>query len=259
MEVALKVMMNNKLQTLLIGGVLSASIVTSAQAGDFTSPLVSAPTASSAVAGSDGDTFSFGAGYHSTYVWRGLNFGREMADWSLEASKSVGDIDLTAGVWGANVFTVQGGSEVDFYVSASKDLGFATAELGYIFYYFDGATSTNTQEVYLSLSKDIAGTSFSATYYYDFDQVDDSYMEFGAERSLNLGGFDLDASVALGFLPEHGEFTHVQPTLSKTIKLNSAVELTPYVSYSFAIEDVDSLGNNRDDEFVAGASLGFSF
>jgi len=242
--------MNNKIRTTLLGGLLSASIASPLLAGDFATPI----TAEAA------SPFSFATGYHTTYVWRGIDFGNEMADWSLEASKTVGSFDLTAGVWGANVFTLNGGSEVDLYASASKDLGFATLDLGYIFYYFDGATANNTQEAYLSLGKDVAGVSLSATYYYDFDLTGSSYLEFGASKTLTLGGFgDLDLSVALGFDAEDANFTHVQPTISKSFDLNSEVSLTPYVSYSYAIEDTDSAQNARKDEFIAGISLGFSF
>jgi hypothetical protein len=242
--------MNNKIKTTLLGGLLSASIASPLLAGDFASPIqVVAPEAA--------DMFSFSAGYHSTYVFRGANFGDDLTDWSLEASKTVGSYDLTAGVWQGNVNTAA--TETDFYLGASKDLGFATLDMGYIFYYFDGATAGNTQEVYLGLTKEMVGVEFSATYYYDFDLNDTSYLELGASKTLTLAGQELDASLTLGFDIEETELSHVQANVSKSYDLNSAVSVTPYVQYSFAIEDNDYAGNLIDDEFVAGVSLGFSF
>jgi len=237
--------MNNKIRNILMGGVISASIATPTLAGDYTQPIVQ-PQAEST------DMFSFSAGYHSDYIWRGLDLGNDLVDWSLEASTTVGCFDLTAGVWAARYD--RGGEEIDFYAGVSKDLSFATVELGYIFYYFDVDTSDNTQEVYLSLSKEMAGIDFSATYYYDFDEFEEGYTELGAEKSFSLGGLgDLDAALAIG-LDDDLEFTHAQVTVAKSFDLNSAVSLTPYLSYSFAIDD-----DTRDNQFVAGASIGFSF
>ncbi len=248
--------MNNTIRTTLLGGLLTAAIALPTQAGDFASPLESGTTGTMTKP-SSADVFSFTAGYHSTYLWRGINFGDEMVDWGVEATKSFGSFDLTAGVWAAEVLTLDhgaGDSEVDFYVGASKDLGFATLELGYIYYYFSSGTSANTQELSLGLSKEIAGTSFSITYNKDIDLTDNSYIELGVERSL----FVVDAAVAVGFDVEESELTHAQITLSKSFNLNSAVTATPYAAYSYAFEDM--IGTTaRENEFVAGVSIGFSF
>ena len=248
--------MNNKLRTTILGGLVSASLAAPAVAGDFSGNSIIPTVPTPAIPKVTGaDNFSFSTGYHSTYLFRGIDFGDDLVDWSLETSFAVGGLDLTAGVWGANVFDVQGGSEVDFYVSTSKDLGFATAEFGYIFYYFPDATSGNTQEVYLGLSKEVAGFGLSATWYYDFDQVDESYLELGAEKTLG----PVDAALTVGVNPTEGEFTHAQLTLSKTFSLNSEVSLTPYVSYSQAFTSTDEFGFERDDQFLLGASIGFDF
>lgn len=245
--------MNNKIRTTLLGGLLSASIASPLLAGDFATPIqVDAPEAA--------DMFSFTAGYHSTYVFRGADLGDDMVDWRLAASKTFGTFDLTASVWQANVINNAAGAdlETDFTLNASKDLGWASLDLGYIFYYFDGATSSNTQEFYLGLTKEMVGFKFSATYFYDFDQYDASYLELGASRSFNVFGHDIDTSLVLGFNIDDMELSHVQPTISKSFELNSEVSVTPYVSYSFGIDD-DYAGNALDDEFVAGVSLGFTF
>jgi uncharacterized protein (TIGR02001 family) len=246
--------MNTKIRTTLLGGLLSASIAAPALAGDYSTPIpMTAPESA--------DMFSFSAGYHSTYVFRGADFGDDMVDWSLEASKTFGCFDLTAGVWQANVISnsAPGDLETDFYLGASRDLGFASLDFGYTFYYFEGATAANTQEVYIGLTKEMAGIEFSATYVYDFDFIEASYFELGASKSLTFAGQGFDASLVLGFNIDDTELSHVQPTISKSFDLNSEVSVTPYLSYSFAIEDFDYAGNALDDEFVAGISLGFSF
>lgn len=244
--------MNNKIRTTLLGGLLSASVASPLFAGEITAPIV-APEGS--------DMFSFAAGYHSTYVFRGVDFGDDMVDWSLSASKAVGCFDLTASVWQANVIDNPAGAdlETDFTLNANKDLGFASLDFGYILYYFEGATALNTQEVYVGLSKEVAGFGLSAKLFYDFDLTDTTYLELGAKRSFTLAGHGFDASLVAGINPEDTEVTHIQPTISKSFELNCCVSVTPYVSYSFAIEDLDSNRVVRDDEFVAGVSLGFSF
>ena len=252
--VALLCPMNNKIRTTLLGGLLSASVASPLIAGDYTAPITtSAPEAA--------DMFSFTAGYHSTYVFRGVDFGDDMVDWSLAATKTVGSFDLTASVWQANVIGNPAGFdlETDFNLNAKKDLGFASLDFGYIFYYFDNATASNTQEVYVGLSKEVAGIALSGKLFYDIDLTDTSYLELAAKKSFTVGGFGFDTALVVGINPEDTEVTHIQPRVSKTIELNSEVSITPYLSYSFAIEDLDSNGVVRDDEFVAGVSLGFSF
>ena len=242
--------MNNKIRTTILGGLLSASLAAPAIAGDFSNPIASTGSGLSLPSFGAG-AVSVSAGYHTDYIWRGQNLGSDLVDWSIEATTSLAGFDLTAGVWAARFNS--GGEEVDVYASASKELGFATVEVGYILYYFDNATSDNTQEVYLGLSKEVAGFGLSATSYYDFDQIDEFYTELGVEKSFTLGGFGaVDASVVAG-INDNAQFTHVQGTLSKSYDLNSAVSVTPYVSYS------NALNSSVDDEFVAGASLGFSF
>lgn len=252
--------MNNKIRTILLGGIVSASLAAPAVAGDFSSNSITSGATSafgnvSSLLSKASGNFDFSTGYHSKYLWRGIDFGDELADWSLETSFQVADFDLTAGVWGGNVFEQQGGSEVDFYVSTTKDLGWASAEFGYILYYFNDNTSGNTQEFYLGLNKEVAGYELSATWYYDFDQNDGNYLELTAGRSYS----GVDAALTLGVNPLDGDFTHIQATVSKGLKLNSAVTLTPYATYSYALTSTDDFGNNRESEFVAGASLGFSF
>ena len=244
--------MNNKIRTTLLGGLLSASIASPLLAGDFATPIETPEAA---------DMFSFTAGYHSTYVFRGADFGDDMVDWSLAASTTLGSFDITASVWQANVIGNSTGSdlETDFNLNAEYDLGCASLDFGYILYYFDGATSSNTQEFYLGLTKEMVGIEFNATYFYDFDQNDASYLQLGAAKSFNVFGQEIDTSLVLGFNIDDGELSHIQPTISKSFDLNSEVSVTPYLSYSFGIEDTDYAGNALDDEFVAGISLGFTF
>jgi len=257
--------MNNLIRTTILGGLVSASLAAPAVAGDFSSnPIIpttpAGPTLPTlpglpALTNLTNGNFSFSAGYHSTYLFRGIDFGDDLIDASIETSFALGGQDFTLGIWGANVFDVQGGSEVDFYLSTSKDLGFATAELGYILYYFPDATGGNTQEVYLGLSKEVAGVGLSATWYYDFDQVDGNYLELGAEKTFG----PIDAGLTIGINPIDGDFTHGQLTLSKTFSLNSEVSLTPYVSYSKSFTTTDDFGFVRQDQLLVGASIGFDF
>ena len=251
--------MNNKIRTTILGGLVLASLAAPAVAGDFSTNSITTTTVAPPVI-SGGGNFSFSTGYHSTYLFRGIDFGDDLIDASIEASFSLGGLDLTAGVWGASLFdsdanASNGLPELDFYVSTSKDLGFVTAELGYILYYFNDFESANTQEVYLGLSKEVAGVGLSATWYYDFDQADNSYLELGVEKTF----VGIDAALTVGTNPTEGEFTHAQLTLSKTFSLNSEVALTPYVSYSQALANTDELGATRDDQFLAGVSVGFDF
>ena len=110
-----------------------------------------------------------------------------MVDLSLETSGSYAGLDLTAGLWHARVFDQAAGApknETDFYVEASKDLGFATASVGYIWYHFSdsGTGVDDAQEVYFGLSKEIAGISTSLTYFWDIETDNQGYLELGTSN-----------------------------------------------------------------------------
>lgn len=146
---------------------------------------------------------SAGADLVSAYVWRGITFNDGMVAQPY--------LDVTSGGLGINVWgnmdiddyddTLDSGefSELDLTLSYGFSMDPVDVSLGYIEYLFP-AGGEGTREVFLGLSMDlVAGFSAGITGYYDFDEVDDYYINAG------LGyAYDFDNGVSLGFGAEAG-------------------------------------------------------
>ena len=232
----------------------SLLLASSTIAGEVSSVTIPAPETTSI----GGFETSIATGYHSKYIWRGLDFENDMVDASIETTGSVAGLDLTAGIWHAHVFDQQGGAfknETDFYVDVSKDLGFVTASVGYIYYYFD---ADDAQEVYFGLSKDIAGISTSLTYYWDIEIDNQGYLELGLEKTVSP--YEIDLSVTAGYLVEEGALSHLTSTVSKSFDLGYGISASPYVSYVVELDDLEAYaGTSEQNEFVGGVSFSYTF
>lgn len=251
--------MNNTIKLSLIGGAL---LTGSAFAGKVASvPYVAAPSYASDVT----------VGYDSQYIFRGINKGDDLITaavntaWTCEYT----GLDMNAGAWYGSVSDEdQNFDELDLTLGASKDLGFARANVGYIFYhYFDQPSGLeNAQEVYFGLSKDLNyGVSTSLTYFWDVEEDNNGYTELALAKSFDIASKQLDLGVATGYLAEEGELSHVTAKLSHAIALTDTASLTPYIAHTWELDGLDSNGNttsswaNQENEFFAGAALSVSF
>ncbi len=160
------------------------------------------------------------------------------------------------------------------YGEVSKDLGFATVAVGYIYYYFGDNTNFVTQdaqEAYASISRDFFGYDVTALYYWDIETDNDGYSELKVEKGYELSPcLTLSTGTTLGYLVEESDFTHVQATVSLDWAFTETATISPYIAHSWALSEG---GNNpggaaRDttanylgsqNEFIAGVNLAVSF
>lgn len=246
---------NNKIKLSLIGGAL---LTGSAFAGE----MAPTPSAVSPSVASD-----LTVGYDSQYIFRGLNQGDDLVTASVNTAWTCEytGLDMNAGAWYGSVSDELGNfDELDLTVGASKDLGFARANVGYIFYhYFDQAD--NAQEVYLGLSKDLGyGVSTSLTYFWDVEGDNNGYSELALAKSFDVVSKQLDLGVATGYLVEQGEFSHVTAKLSHAIALSDSATLTPYIAHTWELDGLESGASTSsatvaENELFAGAALSVSF
>ena len=246
--------MNNKIKLSLIGGAL---LTGSAFAGEVAQCQASAPSSASDVT----------VGYDSQYIFRGVFQGNDLVTaavntaWTCERT----GLDMNAGAWYGTSGNTDGGVEkLDLTLGASKDLGFANAQVGYIFYHYL-SQGNDAQEVYFGLSKDLAcGTSVSLTYFWDIQGDNDGYTELALAKSFDVASKQLDLSVATGYLAEEGQLSHVTAKLSHAVALSDTATLTPYIAHSWELSDDADFGSTssaraQENEFFAGASLSVSF
>lgn len=157
---------------------------------------VSAVTAACS-AGGEKVSYSLSSDFYSQYVWRGHNL---VDDWVWQPSVGIAKGPWSAGIWGNLDLTDENDqsgefTEYDFYGSYS----WAVTEnlmlsMGYIFYRFPSVGST--QELYWGLTVD-AVLNPSLTVYYDFDDINGTYVSAGVSHSIEKIA-DLTESIPIG-------------------------------------------------------------
>jgi uncharacterized protein (TIGR02001 family) len=209
-------------------------------------------------------------GYSSEYLFRGLDLGDDLLEVGLDAATEVNGFGLSAGMWaGAFDSSAATGNdtdnEVDLYVEGSKDLGFATAAIGYIYYWNLASLGADNQEVYFQASRDLGFASASLTYFWDVDSTNggdtDGYTELALSRSFELNScLTLNVGTNVGYLVEGGDFTAWTTKASLDWGFVDRAKLSPFVAFSMALgESAGSAWAETGNEFVAGSMLSVSF
>ena len=209
-------------------------------------------------------------GYSSEYIFRGLDLGDNLVEVGLDAATEVNGFGLSAGVW-ATAFSDspagtgnQSDNETDFYVEGSKDLGFMTASVGYIYYWNAGRLGTDDQEIYFSASRDFGFANAYITYFWDVVENNggnNGYTELGLSRSFELNQcLTLNTSTNIGYLLEEGQATAWTSKVSLDWGFAEHAKLSPFVALSFALsDDNDTAYLGSGNEFSAGTMLSVSF
>jgi hypothetical protein len=208
-------------------------------------------------------------GYSSMYLFRGLDLGDDLVEVGLDAATEVNGFGLSAGIW-ASAFdssaTTNSGTdnEIDFYVEGSKDLGFLTASIGYIYYWNMSSLGVDDQEVYFAVSRDFGFATASLTYFWDIVENNggnNGYTELALSRSFELNQcLTLNVGTNVGFLVEGGEFTSWTTKTSLDWGFTETAKLSPFVAVSIALgEEANTAWASTDNEFVAGSMLSVSF
>jgi hypothetical protein len=211
-------------------------------------------------------------GYSNEYLFRGVNLGKDLVETGLNASTEVSGINLSAGAWYANYQAFGGNAnlnEIDLYTSASKDLGFATASIGYIYYAnsadkviesFTGNLA-DYQEVSFGLSRDLGFATASLTYFWDIVGDNDGYSELALGRSFELSPcLTLNLGGNVGYLVEQGQASALTLKASLDYGFAEHAKLSPFVTQSISLsDDNDTVYGGSENETVAGAMVSVSF
>lgn len=236
------------------------------------------------------------AGYNSQYLFRGIDRGTDMIEAGADISTSWNGIDLSAGVWYASIQDGNFGNagpiqlpdsydEVDLYGEVSKDFGFATAFVGYIWYHNPDAKVgilgqdvkliDDSQEIYVGLSRELFwGINGSLAYYWDIETDNNGYSELALDKTFKLHDcVDLVAGAKLGYAAEEGQIQHTTLSVTVNVKASDTLTISPYIAYSFqgpALEGVNSnpagkflppgvLVNDQRDQLFGGVKVAVSF
>ena len=207
------------------------------------------------------------AGYSSIYLFRGLDLGDNLTEVGLDASTEWNGIKLSGGVWASAFSNASVGTtndvdnEVDLYVQAGKDFGFATLSVGYIYYWNIGKLGADFQEVPFTISRDFGFMNAYFSYFWDIVGDNDGYSELGASKSWTLSPcLTLNYNTNVGYLFEKGQCTAWTNKLSLDWGFREHAKISPFISYALSLsDDNDTVYNGAQNEFVAGAMLHVSF
>jgi hypothetical protein len=207
-------------------------------------------------------------GSSTEYVFRGLNLGDNLTEVGVDVANKWDKFGLSGGVWAAafNNSPLRTGNdvdnEVDTYAEATYDLGFATAGVGYIYYWNLGRLGEDAQEVYFSASRDFGFANASLTYYWSVDGANnDGYTELALDRGFELSPcLTLNVKSSLGYLIEAGDFTAWNNKVSLDWGFAEHAKLSPFVSASISLSDSnDTAYNGAENEYAVGTVLSVSF
>ncbi|MCX8496551.1 MAG: hypothetical protein ORN51_10255 [Akkermansiaceae bacterium] len=222
--------------------------------------------------------YTLHTGYSNEYLFRGVNQGNNLIETGLDAATEVNGIALSAGAWYANYqaprslagpSVTHNANELDLYVSASKDLGFATASLGYIYYQnsFDQLTegslgkAADAQEVSIGLSRDLGFANASLTYFGQIEGDSNGYSELALTRGIELSPcLNLNLAANLGYLADKGQATALTLKASLDYGFAEHAKLSPFIAQSFSLsDDRDTVYFGSENETVVGSMISVGF
>jgi len=214
-------------------------------------------------------------GYSSEYVFRGLDSGDGLVEVGLDAKMDWNGLSLSAGVWDAYFQDTPGVTsvnplnphedylnETDFYGQVSKDLGFLTASVGYIYYWEHGPLGTDNQEVYFQISRDFGFAAASLTYYWSVGgNNNNGYSELALTRSFDLSPcLKLNLASTLGYLIEEGQCSAWTNKASLDWGFAEHVKLSPFIAWSISCSDIrNTVYQGASNQLTAGSMLSVDF
>ncbi len=224
-------------------------------------------------------------GYSTEYLFRGIDLGDDLVEVGFDVATEYNGFGLSAGAWYGSfdeVVDLNNGvgparpvdtdlDELDIYGEVSKDFGFLTAAVGYI-YYMNSEPSINgffpakfqnddAQEVYFSVARDFGFVNASLTYFWDIELDNDGYSELALDRSFELNQcLSLSVASNVGYLVEQNDFTAWTTKIGLDWAFAERAKLSPFVAVSIALSDeVDTAYEGSDNELIGGSMLSVSF
>jgi hypothetical protein len=204
-------------------------------------------------------------GYSTEYIFRGADLGDDLVEAGVDISTEWNGLGLSAGAWYGSYDTAGGYDidELDHYAEASKDLGFATAAVGYIYYYNEDFLNLvdDAQEVYFSLSRDFGFAQASLTYFWDIEGDNDGYAELGLSRGFELNQcLTLNVGATVGYMVEQSDFTALTTKVSLDWAFVENAKLSPFVAVSVPLSDVaGTYTGGSSNELFGGTMLSVAF
>lgn len=211
--------------------------------------------------------YTLGTGYSSEYLFRGANLGEDLIEATVSASTEWYGIGLSAGAWygsydNAGIQHAENDvDELDLYGEASKDLGFVTAALGYIYYMFEPYDLQDAQEVYCRLSRDLGFANAYVVYFWDIETDNDGYSELGLSRGFELNQcLTLNLGTNIGYMWEDDQDTSWTTKASLDWGFAESAKLSPFVAVAVQLtDDNDNYTRGFGNELVGGCMLSTSF
>lgn len=223
---------------------------------------------------------TFSTGYHSNYIFRGLDSGNNesLFDYALDFTGDCGcGLDWNAGLWYGSTDAASN-DELDLYASVSKEfdyaLGTADLALGYVRYTYPqagtniwnptGAKQDGDGEIFLSAATELAGLALGATYYLG-DEIGSSnqqWIDFSAGYGFDITeALSATIDLGLGYAAADGMTNQGIQFYSATVGLQYALSEAITLSGYFTQQDATSKGNLNgiQDESYGGAALSFAF
>ena len=215
----------------------------------------------------------------SKYIWRGMEVNKDFVI-QPSVTTSVGSISFN--VWG-NMDTTDYGekagygnkswefTEIDLTLDYSYSYKIMTFDLGIINYTFPDSVGESTYESYLTIGLNTI-LSPMLSLYYDFDEINGFYGNFGISHSFNFSKIvSLDLSISMGYGDSNfnkgyfGEkssgFVDFNFETSLNFKINKYITITPFVNYSSIVNDDLRDANNYEDNdnLYGGLTIRASF
>jgi hypothetical protein len=215
--------------------------------------------------------YTLGTGYTSEYIFRGQNLGQDLVEVSASASTEWNGIGLSAGAWYGSYDINLGDrveydvDELDLFAEASKDLGFVTAALGYIYYNNEDLLQgiDDVQEVYVKFSRDLGFANAYAAYYWEVegDSNHDDYSEIGLSRGFELNQcLTLNLATNIGYMWDPDQDTSWTTKASLDWGFAESAKLSPFVALAVQLtDDNDNYTRGFGNELVGGCMLSTSF
>ena len=226
---------------------------------------------------------TFSTGYHSDYVYRGVDNGAnlEMFDFGLDFTGDCGcGLTWNSGIWYGATDSTSTVDELDFYGSLSKsmELGPITGDvsIGYIRYTYlnDGSARSRGDdgEVFLGLNTEAYGLSLGATAYFGEEGVLDNgtWVDLSAGYGFDItdalsAGIDLGLGFAFGNYNTNGNasrsFGEIDSLALMSAKAGLDYALTEDMTLSAYVTNFQSMEAHKNgvDRTVWGLSAAYSF
>jgi hypothetical protein len=210
-------------------------------------------------------SYELHTGYSSEYLFRGIDLGQDLVEVGVDVATEIAGFGLSAGAWYGS-FDTDGEydiDELDLYTEVSRDLGFLTAAVGYIYYNNEDELNftSDAQEVYFSVARDFGFANASLTYFWDIETDNDGYSELALDRSFELSPcLALNVGTNIGYLVEQSDFTAWTTKVGVDWAFAERAKLSPFVALSIALSDeVNTAYNGSSNELIAGSMLSVSF